>query len=30
MLLSVLASMQVHDGSEEWAKLLLDGLGKKP
>jgi AcrR family transcriptional regulator len=30
MLLNVLASMQVHDGSEQWAKLLLDGFSKKP
>jgi AcrR family transcriptional regulator len=30
MLLNVLASMQVHDGSEPWSKLLLDGFGKKP
>jgi AcrR family transcriptional regulator len=29
MLLNVLASMQVHDGSEQWAKLLLDGFSKK-
>ena len=28
MMLNVLASMQVHDGSEPWAKMLLEGLGK--
>jgi Arabinose efflux permease len=30
MMLNVLASMQVHDGSEPWAKMLLEGLGKDP
>jgi AcrR family transcriptional regulator len=29
MLLNVLASMQVHDGSEPWAKRLLEGCGKE-
>ena len=28
MLLNVLASMQVHDGSEAWAQTLLEGCGK--
>jgi AcrR family transcriptional regulator len=29
MLLNVLASMQVQDGSEPWARMLLEGLGKE-
>ena len=28
MMLNVLASMQVHDGSEPWARMLLEGCGK--
>ncbi len=28
MMLNVLASMQVHDGSEPWAQMLLEGCGK--
>jgi hypothetical protein len=28
MMLNVLASMQVHDGSEPWAQTLLEGCGK--
>ena len=28
MMLNVLASMQVHDGSEPWAQVLLEGCGK--
>ena len=28
MMLNVLASMQVHDGSEQWARMLLEGCGK--
>jgi len=29
MLLNVLAAMRVHDGSEPWAKRLLEGCGKE-
>jgi len=29
MLLNVLASMGVQDGSEPWARTLLEGLGKE-
>ncbi|HXY80729.1 MAG TPA: TetR/AcrR family transcriptional regulator [Gaiellaceae bacterium] len=28
MMLNVLASMQVHDGAEPWAQMLLEGCGK--
>ena len=29
MLLNVLSAMQVQDGSEPWARLLLEGCGKE-